>query len=150
MRMQHALPVAMRSYFRPSMFPLLMISSCAPRQCACASSGCVQGKITLYRNFFRNLNFKNIVIFFKRTCWKKRKILKTKYIQLITDNTIPYQQFSLAFYRWFLLPSEPTSSDKTQGTDSRRLWLDVYCVQNDRVLALFHYMTEYRFKYKVS
>ena len=42
----------------------------APRQCAYASSGCVQKKITLYHNFFRNLNFKNIVIFFKRACCK--------------------------------------------------------------------------------
>ena len=28
-----------------------------------------QKKITPYRNFFGNLNFKNLVIFFKRTCW---------------------------------------------------------------------------------
>ena len=39
------------------------------RQCAYASSGCDKKKITLYRNFFRNLNFKNTVNFFKRTCW---------------------------------------------------------------------------------
>ena len=31
-------------------------------------SGCDQKKITPFRNFFRNLNFKNIVNFFKRTC----------------------------------------------------------------------------------
>ena len=42
----------------------------APRQCVSASSGCVQKKITLYHNSFRNLNFKNIVIFFKRACCK--------------------------------------------------------------------------------
>ena len=30
--------------------------------------GCDQKKITPYLNFFRNLNFKNIVNFFKRTC----------------------------------------------------------------------------------
>ena len=50
------------------MFPLHIISSGFPRQCAYASSGYVQKKITLYRNFSRNLNFKNIVLFFKRTC----------------------------------------------------------------------------------
>ena len=31
-------------------------------------SGCDQKKITPYRKFFRNLNFKNIVNFYKRTC----------------------------------------------------------------------------------
>ena len=54
--------------FLPSMFLLLIISSGAPRQCRYESSGCVRKKITLYRNFFRNLNFKNIANFFKRTC----------------------------------------------------------------------------------
>ena len=29
----------------------------------------IRKKITLYCNFFRNLDFKNIVNFFKRTCW---------------------------------------------------------------------------------
>ena len=32
-------------------------------------SGCDKKKVIPQRNFFRNLNFKNIVIFFKRTCW---------------------------------------------------------------------------------
>ena len=45
-----------------------LLSTRATRQCAYASSGCDQKKITLYRNFFRNLNFKNIVNFLKRTC----------------------------------------------------------------------------------
>ena len=31
-------------------------------------SGCDQKKITPYRKFFRNLNFKNIVNFYKRKC----------------------------------------------------------------------------------
>ena len=35
-------------------------------------SGCDQKKITSYRNFFRNLDFKNIVNFFNRTCWQIR------------------------------------------------------------------------------
>ena len=46
----------------------VFISSGAPRQCAYESWGCVQKNITLYHNFFRNLNFKNIVNFFKGTC----------------------------------------------------------------------------------
>ena len=46
-----------------------LLSTCALRQCAYGSSDCAQKKITVYRNFFRNLNFKNIVIFFKKTCW---------------------------------------------------------------------------------
>ena len=45
------------------------LSTRATHQCAYASSACDQKKITLYRNFFRNLNFNNIVNFFKRTCW---------------------------------------------------------------------------------
>ena len=47
-----------------------LLSARAARQYAYASSGCYKKKITLYRKFFRNLNFKNIVIFFKRTCCK--------------------------------------------------------------------------------
>ena len=48
-----------------NMFPLLIISLGAPDQCAYTSLGCFQKKITPYRNFFRNLNFKNIVIFLR-------------------------------------------------------------------------------------
>ena len=53
------------TYFQLSMFPLLIISSGSPRLCEYSASGCVQKKFTQYRNFFRNLNFKNIVIFLK-------------------------------------------------------------------------------------
>ena len=48
----------------------------ATRQCAYASSGRDKKKITLYRNIFRNLNFKNILNFFKRTCYFKTRIEK--------------------------------------------------------------------------
>ena len=51
-----------------------LLSTRATRQCADASSGCDKKKITLYRNFFRNLNFKNIVNFFKRICCKSSKL----------------------------------------------------------------------------
>ena len=56
------------------------------RQCAYASSGCDKKKITLYRNFFRNLNFKNTVNFFKRTCCRSSRQEKTIYF---------FQQFLL-------------------------------------------------------
>ena len=59
------------------------ISSGATRQCAYASSGCGQKKITLYRNFFRNLNFKNIVIFFKRACCVFANIYTFKNILIV-------------------------------------------------------------------
>ena len=42
--------------------------TCALCQCVYASSDCDQKKNTLYHNFLGNLNFKNIIIFFKRTC----------------------------------------------------------------------------------
>ena len=52
-------------YCQPPMFPLLIIISLrAPRQCAYASSDCVQKKIALYRNFFRSLNFREYRNFF--------------------------------------------------------------------------------------
>ena len=41
-------------------------------------SGCDKKKITLHRYFFRNLNFKNIVNFFKKTCWSERIKTQTK------------------------------------------------------------------------
>ena len=47
-----------------------LLSTRATRQCAYASSGCDKQKITLYRKFFRNLDFKNIVNFLKRTCYR--------------------------------------------------------------------------------
>ena len=47
---------------------LLVILPYAHAQHFC--SGCDQKKITPHRNFFRNLNFKNIVNVFKRTYWK--------------------------------------------------------------------------------
>ena len=53
-----------------------LLSTRARRQCAYASSGCDQEKITLYRNFFRNLNFKNIV----------KTICCSLYIQSILDD----------------------------------------------------------------
>ena len=39
-----------------------LLSTRATRKCAYASSGCDKKKITLYRNFFRNLHFKNIFL----------------------------------------------------------------------------------------
>ena len=60
-------------FFFSSSAPL---STRARRQCAYASSGCDQEKITLYRNFFRNLNFKNIV----------KTICCSLYIQSILDD----------------------------------------------------------------
>ena len=46
----------------------MFLLTCALCQCVYASSDCDQKKNTLYHNFLGNLNFKNIIIFFKRTC----------------------------------------------------------------------------------
>ena len=70
-------------------------------------------------------------------------MLRAKYFQLIADNIMPYQYFSITFYRSFLLPLYLISSDKAQGIDSKRLWLDVYKIQNHRIPAVFHYLIEY-------
>ena len=62
--------------------PALVVCSAS-----CACSTFLLKKVTPYRNFFKNLNFKNIVNFFKRTCCKAgtvRKVLEFSETREIT------------------------------------------------------------------
>ena len=67
----------------PSTTMYLSSTLLSRRQCAYASLGCDKKKITLYRNFFRNLNFKNTVNFFKRTCWYSISVADLYFVPLV-------------------------------------------------------------------
>ena len=74
-------------YFQPPMFPLLIIISLrALRQCAYASSDCVQKKLHYTVIFLEIWILGNIVIFFKRTCCLSSKVFSIRLEDLLNTS----------------------------------------------------------------
>ena len=84
-------------------FHLLLLVVCSAsytRSTFLLRSFCDQKKITSSRNFFRNLNFKNIVNFFNRTCcvliWLKKTLILFNLQRVATGNEFSNIKYTFA------------------------------------------------------
>lgn len=73
--------------------------------------------------------------------------IRTNEIQLVTDKS----NLQVIFYISYLFPiSDLKSSNRVQRIHSKRLWIDVYRVKDNKTFAEFHYIMKYWFNYNIS